>query len=236
MSCKKRTLKQVDTPSGAVQVEQRLCIKGGHVDSWCVLPIEQILGVQAVKITTGNEPWLNQVILGSSTPSSSSKAIMSQVIHELRCLVNREYDATCKDSISVPEILDHCQNKAIAAGDSDDDDDVKSDAKPADNGDDATSQHADCMSGKCDRWFNITHKDGVLSVCITSHKGVLYVRAEAKQLEAFLSMCFDACHLTNQMNGRVLFLPGMSTGGFVPEAMPYILDEPCVDNMLTTII
>ena len=88
----KRTLRRDHTPTGAIVVEDHLCIKGGMSEEWSVLPIETQLGQSCVRVTTYGAPWLYQLCFGSKTPDTVMNNVVNWTIDHCRDLVKRAAD------------------------------------------------------------------------------------------------------------------------------------------------
>jgi hypothetical protein len=188
-------------------------IKGGLLDEFVILPLEQQMKVQSVKITSTQTPWLNAMLVGVKTFDATAKGVISQVIHELRVSLALSSNSTTTPSGGPStEKFDADQMKALAAGDSSDDNPITT-KEPHHQSPTKTTPKAGT-----DRWHSVQVEEVNLTIFISSNSGSLFLKADDESIKKFVQLCFNAKGLHKAMNGRSIFLPGQSSGGFVPEA------------------
>lgn len=213
-----KVLKRNMTPSGAIELCKMKVIKGGLLDDFMILPVVNQMKIESIKITSTQTTWLNAMLVGVKSFDPTAKAVISQVIHELRVALAKQCGGTdagaSRSNIAAPvEDMDDDQRKALTAGDSSDDDGNDSQCNAV-----ADQTYTKKGVAGTDRWHSVAIDGVMVTIFISSNSGSLFLKADDDIITKFIQLCFNAKGLHKAMHGRSVFLPGQSSGGFVPEA------------------
>lgn len=210
-----KTLKRCHTPSGEVEVDKNLCVKGGLYDDWVLVPIEEHDNVQCVRVTAWLTTWLTCIAFGQKTGDTESKCTIQWAIDHCRSKLR----VTAFDKTPVTEAVS-VHAAAILNAESSDDEDV---ASKADDDDTQSSSTSKCPT----TWCCIESDQGAIECKAAARGNYIFIKCDddavgkpkANSLKNFINLVISFKAQRKNAAGRVVFPWGQLSGGIVPDTL-----------------
>lgn len=205
------------TPTGEIQFESRPCVRGGLSNAWTILPVETLVKVQCVRVTSYCSSWLNEICFGSKTPSTASTTVIQWAVDHCRDLIRMSLGHDSDDEEPVGEDISADALAVLQDSDEDKEDVVD---EPTEKGkaeiwkDDLPNKRITKTS-----WTSVTTAQGPVMLHVKKSGNFIYVRSDDDSIKNFIELVISFKQQRKKSDGRVVFPAGSLFGGVVPEVL-----------------